>query len=130
MDVIYRFLRPIQFNTRGNMLETSPRGGVCLKITRGGPDDILQYSVCPDTAYFSKSAARHQAGLMEGIPVKPSGYSFLELHEWVSDPQVNLAMEKILHHNNLAVTQQQVYLTAVSALKLQARYHELQYANG
>lgn len=128
MDTIYRFLRPTRFNPRGNMIETDPLGGVCLKITRdaeGG--DFLQVSVCPEDRHFSKNAAKHQAGLNPSVAISPTGYAFAELMEWVDDPDTLMGMEKILHTNELVATQKQVYKTALSALRLQARYNELQH---
>jgi hypothetical protein len=58
-SIIYRYIRPLKFNTQRFELETQARGGVCLRFERRGEGTYwFTHARCRDDELFSKTVAK------------------------------------------------------------------------
>lgn len=64
-NLFYRYLRPKRYNFDRNIVETDPRGGICLavRLGEGQFDNLMEvaYSICHANDVFSKDTAKRIA---------------------------------------------------------------------
>jgi hypothetical protein len=72
-SVFYRYIRPVQFDSKRAELVTNPKGGVCLRFEMVGDALWFTHARCSSDEFFSKDVAKRCADV-RATDAKKNGY--------------------------------------------------------